>query len=250
MNKTATLSVKTREKLGSKYCGRIRQAGGLPAVLYGHGAAPVALTMDWKEAAKRLNAGEKVFTLNVEGGESQVALVKEIQFDYLGDTIIHVDFARVRLDEQVEVHVPIKLTGEAVGLKSAGAVLLHPVSDLTVKCLVTAIPDVIAVDISALDVGHSLHVREITAPEGVTIVTDGDAVVATIHMKQEEVVAEAAAVEGDAAQPEVITAKKPAEGEEGDAAKPGAKGAAPAKGGAPAKGAAPAKDAKGGDKKK
>lgn len=238
MNKTATLSVKKREKLGSKYCARIRQSGGLPAVLYGHGATPVALTMDWKETAKRLNSGEKVFTLNVEGGESQVALVKEIQFDYLGDTIIHVDFARVRLDEQVEVHVPIKLTGEAVGLKSAGAVLLHPVSDLTVRCLVTAIPDSISVDISALEVGQSLHVRQIRAIPGVTIVTDPESVVATIHMKQEEVVAEAAVAEGDAAQPEVITAKKPAEGEEGaDAAKPGAKGAAPAK------------DAKGGDKK-
>lgn len=238
MNKTATLSVKTREHLGSKRCARIRRSGGLPAVLYGHGEKPLALTMDWKDAAKRLSAGEKVFTLQVEGGESQVALVKEIQFDYLGDTIIHVDFARVRLDEQVEVHVPIKLTGEAVGLKSAGAVLLHPVSDLTVRCLVTAIPDSIQVDISALEVGHSLHVRQITAPAGVTILTEAEAVVATIHMKQEEVVAEAAAAEGEAAQPEVITAKKPAEGEEGaDAAKPGAKAAAPAK------------DAKGGDKK-
>jgi large subunit ribosomal protein L25 len=227
---TAKLTAKKRDRLGSRYARRVREAGGLPAALYGHGEAPVALTIDAKEASGRLAAGTKVFTLEMEGAGTQTALVKEIQFDYLGDTIIHVDFARVDLDEQVEVHVPVRLKGEAAGLKHAGAVLLHPVSDLLVRCAVTAIPEGIEVSIAHLEVDHAVYVREVAAPAGVTILTDPDSVVATIHMKVEEVAAEAAPAEGEAAQPEVIREKKPEEGEAAEgAAKPGAKAAAPAK---------------------
>ncbi len=234
MKKTVNLAATTRDRLGSRYSSRVRASGGLPAVLYGHGEAPLAITLDAKEATRHINSGGRVFSLAINGAE-QIALLKDLQFDYLGDTIIHADFARVDLNEQVEVKVHVKLVGEAVGLKSAGAVLLHPASELTIKCRVTGIPEEFEVDISNLEVDHSIHVREISVPEGVTILTDPEAVVATIHMKKEEAVAEAAAAEG-AAEPEVIREKKPdAEdakaGDKKDAkgakdAKPGAKPAA------------------------
>ena len=209
MNKTATLTAKRRERVGSRYARRVRQSGGLPAVLYGHGADPVAIILDQRETVRHVLAGEKVFGLAVEGESAEATvLLKDIQYDYLGDSIIHLDFARVDLDEEVEVHVPIHLVGEAVGLKSAGSVLLHPISELTIKCKVTSIPDAIEVDISALDVGHSIHLREVALPAGVVALDDPEAVLATIHTKSEEPTAEETAVAGEAAQPEVIREKK------------------------------------------
>lgn len=210
MQANHTLSAKKREKLGSRYANRVRQAGGLPAVMYGHGADPVAIVLDAKETVRFVKSGEKVFTVNLEGDRTpQTVLIKDIQFDYLGDTIIHVDFARVDLDELVEVTVPVRLVGEAEGLKSAGAVLLHPVSELDLRCKVTAIPERIDVDISALGIGQSIHVHEIKPPAGIEILTDGESVVATIHMKVEEPTAEAAATTGAAgAEPVVLREKK------------------------------------------
>lgn len=216
MQTTHTLSAKKREKLGSRYASRVRQAGGLPAVMYGHGADPLAITVNAKEAVRFVKAGEKVFTVNFEGGgESQTVLIKDIQFDYLGDTIIHLDFARVDLDEMVEVSVPVRLVGEAEGLKTAGAVLLHPVSELDIRCRVTAIPERIDVDISALKIDESIHIRDIPAMNGVEFLTDADSVVATIHQKVEEPTAEAAATTGDAAGPVVLSEKKKDEEKDG-----------------------------------
>lgn len=215
MNKTCVLTAKKRDRVGSRYAQRVRRSGGLPAVLYGHGAEPVSITLDARETVRHILAGEKVFGLSVEGeGAEATVLLKDIQFDFLGDTIIHLDFARVDLDEEVEVHVPIHLVGEAKGLKSAGSVLLRPMTELTVRCKVTHIPDAIDIDISELDVGHSVHLREVTLPPGVQALDDPEGVVATIHMKAEEtVVAEQAPATGEAAEPEVIREKKAEEQE-------------------------------------
>ncbi len=214
MNQTATLSATRRERLGSRYSQRIRQGGGLPAVVYGHGVDPAPITLNAKEALRRFKAGEKVFTLDL-GGAQETVLLKDLQFDYLGDTIVHADFARVDLDEMVEVHVPVKLVGEAIGLKHAGAVLLHPVSELTIRCRVAAIPDQVLADISGLEVGHALYARDIRLPEGSELLSEDEGVVATIHMKAEEPeTAEGAAAEGAATEPEVIREKKAAEDSE------------------------------------
>ncbi len=214
MNQTATLTATRRERLGSRFSQRIRQSGGLPAVVYGHGVAPTAITLDAKEALRRFHAGEKVFTLNL-AGEQETVLLKDLQFDYLGDSIVHADFARVDLDEMVEVHVHVKLTGEAAGLKHAGAVLLHPVTELTIRCRVAAIPDHVTANISALEVGDALYVRDIVLPEGTELLSEEDGVVATIHMKAEEpVTPEGAAAEGAPTEPEVIREKKVEEPEE------------------------------------
>lgn len=210
-----TLKATKRDRLGSRYAQRYRREGLLPAVLYGHGAEPLAITLDDREAVRHIKQGEKVFSLTLDGESDQVALLKDIQFDYLGDTIVHIDLARVDLDEMVEVSVPVRLVGEAVGLKSAGAVLAHPVVELELRCRVTSIPEHYEVDVSNLGVDESIHVRDLPPQEGLEILTDEDAVLATIHVKAEEASAEAAAVEGSAAEPEVIRERKPAEDEKG-----------------------------------
>jgi large subunit ribosomal protein L25 len=262
-DKSPTLTAKKRDRLGTRYAARVREAGGLPAVVYGHKEEPVSVSLDRRDAVSHINKGEKVFKLQLEGAAEQMVLLKDVQFDHLGSNIVHADFARVSLTDRVTVKVPIHLVGEAKGLKNAGAILMHPTSEVDVECLVTEIPEFLEVDISELDLDHAILASELKLPKsGMKLKTDKSAMLAQIVIQQEivEEKPEEAVIEGAAAtEPEVLTAKKPKEGEEGaEAAKPGAPGAkAPAAGAkpgaAPAKGAAPAAGAKpaaGGDKKK
>lgn len=216
MNTTHSLKTHPRPRLGSRYSARERAAGRLPAVVYGHGRDPVSISLDAKEALKHIRAGEKVFSLELPGEGSQTVILKDLQFDYLGTNVIHADMARVDLNETIEVHVPIRLVGEAIGLKKAGAILTHPMSTLSVMCKVKDVPDFIDVPIADLDLDQTIHARDVKLPEGFELVTDDDAVVAAISaVKEQVVVAEAAAVGTEAAQPEVITEKK----KEGEGAK-------------------------------
>lgn len=260
--KSHIVNVKKRERVGTRYCERIRKAGGLPAIVYGHGEAPVPVFVpECRDTVRKINAGEKVFRMNLEGGfTEQVVLLKDLQFDHLGTAIVHADFARVDLNERVKAKVPVHLIGDAIGLKQVGAILMHPTSEVEVECRVADLPDYLEVRIDELDVGHAITAKDIKLPTAdMKMVTDTHAMVAQIVIQQEIKVAEETTAVAGAAEPEVITAKKPAEGEEGAAAAGDKKGAAPAagaKGAAPAagaKGAAPAAGAKpaaGGDKKK
>jgi large subunit ribosomal protein L25 len=209
MQKSYTLDAKRREKVGSKYAQRVRAAGGLPVVVYGHGHEPLALFVDAKETIKHLEKGEKVFGINIEGEKGeQTVLLRDLQFDYLGTNIIHADLALVDLNEQVEVSVHVKLVGDAIGLSKANTVLLHPHTEVEIRCTVATIPSELRLDVSGLDIGDTLHASEVELPEGVEMLSDADLVLATIHeTKEEEVSAEAATAEGAAA-PERIGEKK------------------------------------------
>jgi len=205
-----TLKAKTRERLGSRYAQRERAAGRLPGVVYGHGQAPVAISLDAKETLRYLYQGEKVFTIEITGeSKGQTVILKDLQFDYLGTNIVHVDLSRVDLDEKIVANVHITLVGEAIGLKKAGAILTHPVTQIAVRCTVRTLPDNINVNISDLDLGGAIHARDAILPEGTELDSDPDAILATITQVKEEVVAaEATAVEGATGEPEVLTAKK------------------------------------------
>ncbi len=263
--KAPLLTAKKRERLGTRYCDRIRKSGGLPAVVYGHGATPVPVSLVAREAVSHIIAGEKIFRMELDGTDGfkdQIVLLKELQFDYLGTNPVHADFARVDLNERVKTRVAIHLVGEAKGLKQAGAILMHPTTEVEIECRVMDLPDFVELRIDELDVGHAITAADVKLAADVKMITDKHSLLAQIVIQAEIVVGEATAADGTAAEPEVITAKKPAEGEAGAAAAPGAKPAAggkPAAGAAPAKGAAPAAGgkpaagaapAKGGDKKK
>lgn len=241
--KAPLIKASHREKLGSRYCERLRKKGQLPAVVYGRGKEPVAITLDNREAVGLIKKGEKVFRLDFPGAkdmdEGQMVLLRELQFDYLGTNIVHADFTRVSLTDRVKTKVAIHLIGEAKGLKTAGAILMHPVSEIEVECPVVEIPDFIEVQIGDLDVGQAIHASDVKLPTAnFKLLTDKHANVAQIVMQVEEKVGEAVAAGAEAAAPEVLTAKKP----EGDAkAAAGAKPAAGAKDAkAPAAGAAKA----------
>ena len=206
-HETTQLQVEKREKLGSRYCQRLRAAGKLPAVVYGHKQDPVAITLDAKDAITHISKGEKLFTLDLDG-KSEHVLLKDLGYDHLGTNIIHADLARVDLNERVDTRAHIHLVGEAIGLKTAGAILMNPLHELELNCVVTNLPDEIEVDISALDVGDSIHARDVKLPlNTMKLVTDPDAIVAQIVMVKEEETDEASEVD-DGTEPALVDEKK------------------------------------------
>lgn len=216
MAQSATISAKARSELGSRANKRLRDAGLLPGVVYGHGEQVVPITLPKKEVSNHLEHGTHVFDLTLDGKTEKV-LVKEVQYDHLGIDVIHVDFARVSLDEKVEVTVPLELKGTPKG-EAAGAKLQQLIADLHIECLVTEIPDAIRHNVSDLDKDQVVHVRDLKLPGGVRVLLDGEVILATCR----EIIESATATDAASAEPEVIGKKK----EEGEAA-PAA--AAPAK---------------------
>ncbi len=214
---TPTLTAETRERTGSRYSKRLRDAGKLPAIVYGHGETPVAIALDHKEALSHFAKGEKVFSLSV-GGKAQNVLLKDLGYDYLGNNIVHADFARVDLDERVDVRAHLHFVGNAKGLKKAGAILMKPITELELNCTVANLPDEIEVDISDLDVGDAIHAGEIKLPKStMKLLNEPDAVVVQIVVQaEEEAEGEGAEVSDDAAQPAVIGEKKDDEDKDGE----------------------------------
>ena len=190
--KSPVLQAQPREKLGSRYCQRVRKQGNLPAIVYGHGAAPSPILLNHKEAVSHFVKGEKVFRLDFPGqgnkDEMQMVLLKDLQYDYLGTNVVHADFARVDLNERVRSRVPIHLVGEAKGLKQAGAILMHPTNEIEVECAVKDLPDYIEININELDVGHAITSAEVKLPVAdMKLITDKHAIVAQIVIQVEEV---------------------------------------------------------------
>lgn len=206
---TPTLTAQRRDRLGTRYSKRLRNAGRLPCVIYGHKSDPVSVSVDAKETLTALRHGARVVNVAVDGQSSETCLIKELQFGFLGDDVIHIDFARVDLNEEVEVKVHIRFVGHPEAAKKPGAVLTHPMTDLEVICKVKDIPEEIKVDISKME--ELVEVKDIKLPEGVRTNVDPETIVAQITFVAEEVIAtpEAAEVAAGAAEPEVITEKKP-----------------------------------------
>src|SRR4051812_6943805 len=217
----AQVTAKARNELGSRANKRLRDSGMLPGVIYGHKEAIIPITLPRKEVVNHISHGAHLFDLAIDG-KSEKVLIKEVQYDHLGIEVIHVDFARVSLDEKVEVTVPLELKGTPKG-EEEGAVLQQLVSELEIECLVTDIPDKIVHNVTEMAKDSVLHIKELKLPAGVRVLQDEDLVVATVKEIQEEAPVDEAAAEGGA-EPEVIGRKKE-EGEEG------AEGAAPAAGG-------------------
>lgn len=204
MAKTATVTVEPRTQLGSRANKRLRDAGKLPGVIYGHKEAVVPVTLPKKEVVTHLNHGTHVFALQLDG-KSENVLVKDVQYDHLGIEVLHVDFARVSLDEKVEVTVPLELKGTPQG-ESDGGVLQQIVSDIEIECLVTEIPDAIRHNVSDMKLDDVLHLKDIKLPSGVRALQDPELIIATCTEVKEAEPTEA--VEGESAEPEVIGKKK------------------------------------------
>jgi large subunit ribosomal protein L25 len=211
-SQTAQLNAKVRGELGSRKNKKLRDAGFIPGVIYGHKQDVVPVTLPKRELVVHLNHGAHLFALAVDGKNENV-LIKDVQYDHLGIEVLHVDFARVDLNERVEVTVPLVLKGEPKGTEEGG-VLQQIVADLEIECLVTQIPDEIRYNVSEMGLDSVLHIKDLQLPEGVKALQEPDLIVATVK----EIVEEAAeAAEAGEAEPEVI-GKKAEEGEAAEGA--------------------------------
>lgn len=207
-----------RDGVGKGGARKARAAGRIPGVIYGHGETPVAVTIDGREFSTAMRAhkgGNPIVNLKLESGE-YTALVRDAQIDPLSRAILHLDFQHISLTETIEIEVPVHPVGIAIGVKDGGGILELITRQLEVRCLPTAIPAAIDVDVTALAIGASIHVSDITA-EGFTILTDPGTTVITIVAPTVE---EAAPVDVTAApttaEPEVVGAKGKKEEAEGE----------------------------------
>ena len=217
------LSASRRETLGKGGARKARSAGQIPGVLYGHGEDPIAVAVSAREfdvALRQHKGGNPIVNLAVGNSGEFTALIRDVQYDPLSRAILHLDFQHISLTEQIEVKVAVKLTGLAIGVKDGGGILETILRELDVRCLPTQIPASIEVDVTALNVGDSVHVRDLVVPN-VTVLNDPDTTIATVvpptvmeEKAPEEAAAEAAA---GTAEPEVIAkGKKEEEGAEGE----------------------------------
>ena len=206
----ATVNAESRTQLGSRANKRLRDSGKLPGVIYGHKLDVVPITLPKKEVVKHLDHGQHLFAVTV-GGKAENVLVKDVQYDHMGMEVLHIDFARVDLNERVEVTVPLELKGTPKG-EADGGVLQQIVSELEIECIVTGIPDAIRHNVSDMGMDGTLHLKDIKLPEGIKSLQDPELIIATVKEIAEEEGTEAA--EGATAEPEVIGKKK----EDADAA--------------------------------
>ena len=211
MAQTVVLTAKERTDLGTKVTRRLRKQGMTPAVIYGHKEATVSLTLSSDEITKAVRHGARLVDLKI-GAKAEKALIRDLQWDYLGQDILHVDFARVAADEKITLDVRVEIRGVAPGI-AAGGNLVQPLHSLHVECLVLNIPESIRVSVSELQLNQAIHVKELKLPEGVTVKNDPEAIVVQVSPPHVEAETPAAAAT-DAAEPEIIGKKKEEEGEE------------------------------------
>lgn len=207
------LSARPRVEAGRNAVGKVRARGAIPAVIYGAKDATTNLEVDKKDVENLLSraVGENILVeLEIrDGGKTtnRISLIQEVQHHPVRGEIIHIDFHAVSMTEEIDAEVVLEHEGEPVGVKTFGGLLQQNMRSLPIRCLPQNLPEIIIVDVSGLNIGESLHVRDIKLPTGVVAVPDEDL---TVFLVSEPTVAEepAVAVEETVA-PEVIKEKKP-----------------------------------------
>ncbi|OGX11650.1 MAG: hypothetical protein A2Y42_03075 [Omnitrophica WOR_2 bacterium GWB2_45_9] len=223
------LEAQIRKDSGTGRVNRLRKQAIIPAVVYGEGRKTLTIQVRSKDFVNLMSAhhGES-FVLNLRikedlKNEDKAVLIKQVQHNPVTDDIVHIDFNEISLTKKIRVKVPVAAKGESVGVRQDGGVLDHVLWEIEVECLPTQIPKSVEVDVTALKVGDSIHVRNLVIPQGLKVFNDPEAtvlaVVAPIKEEAAPTVEEALAA-GAKAEPEVIKEKKEkAEGAEGASAK-------------------------------
>jgi len=226
------LDVQIREGVGTSKAKQVRRMDAIPAIIYGSHKKPTTVQVDrrtFERIERQYQVERVVIHLNLQEKDKKpqdmAAIVKEIQLDPVSDRILHVDFQRISLTEEIEVKVPVVAKGESPVIKQGTGILEHALWELTVSCLPTNIPQQIEVDISALKLHDMIHVKDIALPSGVKVKNDPDAIVFSIVAPMKEEVAAPAAEGAEAAtsaEPEVIKEKKKEEAAPGAGGEKGA----------------------------
>jgi large subunit ribosomal protein L25 len=218
MAKQVKIKAEHRTGIGRSAVRKLKARGIIPAVIYGAKQKPEPLQVSARDINTVLShaSGENILVeLEIDGEKGgRAAMLQEIQHSPLGDEIMHVDFHAVSMDEKIEADVPLEAIGVANGVKNFGGLLEQSLRSLTIECLPGDLPDKITVDVSGLNIGDVIHVRDIPLPAGVTAKMQPDLTAFSVLAPAVEEVPVAAAAEVAAAGPEVIKEKK----EEGEPA--------------------------------
>lgn len=197
------LKALTRKTKGKGAARKLRKDQQIPANFYGPNAQPMMLAVNYAELERlmRQSAAENIILdLQIQsddGSEERSVIIKELQVDPTKDTYLHVDFCEISMDKEITVHIPISLTGTPAGVKEGG-VLQHVRRELNVSCLPDKLIDSLELDVSGLEIGDALHIRDIMLPEGITNLEEGDLTVALVAAPTIEVEeAPAEEVEGE-----------------------------------------------------
>ena len=213
------LDVELRQETGKGVARKLRAAGRIPGVCYRRNAEPAAISLDpdnLKRLLRKASSGiNTLFDLKVAGGgdfDGREVLVKEIQRDPVSGEYLHADLFAVDITQKIHVSVPIHVIGTPAGV-TMGGILDHALRELEVQCLPNAIPEEFNVDVSELEIGQSIHVRDLTIPEGIGVLSDTNLSIVSV-------------VAPVAAEEEVVPEEEPEEGvevptEEGEAPAPG-----------------------------
>lgn len=215
MAQQANLQAATRSETGKGAARSLRRAGKVPGVIYGHGRAPEALAVETSALNKMLvgiSAGTTIVDVAIDDRPPVKVLIREIQRDALRPAqILHLDFYEVRADEKITLEVPVHLVGVPDGVRNFGGVLDHSLRELEIEVLPADIPEHVELDVTALAIGHSLFVRDISIPKA-RILNDPDTPICTVVAPRTEE-APAPVEEAATTEPELIRKPKPEEGE-------------------------------------
>jgi large subunit ribosomal protein L25 len=204
------LTVERRDPEGKLSNRRLRRGGNIPAVLYGHGLENICLTVSSEAFRTVLKHGSRL--VNLAGAVSESAFIREMQWDTWGTHVLHVDFTRISLDEEVEVKLTIELRGEAPGVREGGVVsqLIH---DVEIACPAGSIPEKLQLNINHLKLDETVTLGALKLPEGARLLADDlEAIVVQCVIPVEKTEEETG--EALPGEPEVIGGKKEEEGEE------------------------------------
>lgn len=215
MAQTVSINAERRSTSGKGAARKLRLAGMVPAVVYGHGRDAESLTLNLADLEKALQgaSGSTVIELSVDGKPLR-ALIREIQRHPTRKTVSHVDFLEIHAGEKITLDVPLMLVGSPEGVRNAGGVLEQFLREIEIEVLPRDIPERIEIDVSALEIGDSLHVSDLSV-ENADILADADQTICTVvPPRVEEVAVPEVAEEEEAAEPELIRKAKAEEEEE------------------------------------
>jgi large subunit ribosomal protein L25 len=209
-SKAAILKAQPRDGKGKGDNRKLRVKGQVPAIVYGHGEATRSVSLDAHELElllSKVHVENTVISLNIEGEKQPIkTLVREVQTHPARGNVLHVDFYQIHAGERVHVQIPIRFVGTPAGVK-AGGILQHTMDEIDIRCSADAIPERIDVDVSKLNINQSVHVRDLTIPEGVEVLDTEDRSVCSVIPPQAgitEPTAEAVPEAGAPTEPEVI----------------------------------------------
>lgn len=209
MSQAIRLATEKRAAIGSNAVKQMRKKGLVPGVIYGHGQAPMSISVVEKTLNDALKHHAHFLELEVEG-KIETALLQDLQYDVFGQHVIHADFMRVDIDEPVDVMIEVELVGHPKGA-SEGGILQRMMDEVKVRCAPRIIPDIISVDVSGLGVHQQFLMKDVKLPEGVKLMEDPEKALCAVVTQKVVEAAPVAAAEG--ATPEVIKKeeKKPAD---------------------------------------